>query len=144
MKSSAIVLVMFSLLILSCKKESVDTSEAMSCKIDGTDWISSESFAEVALSTSVTGTDAQKLKSIDLTIEEITKGDYPISDYTYVRYRDNLTLYEAVPGTGKISITEITDKTVSGNFNFTVKQPGKINSEKVITNGVFKNIIIEQ
>jgi len=144
MKLNFMLFLLSSLLIFSCKKDAVSTAEIMSCKIDGTDWISAESFAEIALSTSITGTDSKNQKSFDLIVEDIAIGDYPISDYTKVRFRDNVSLYEAVTGTGKISITDITDKTVSGTFNFTVFESGIANSEKVITNGVFKNIIIEQ
>ncbi len=144
MKTKILVFLTASTVLFSCKKDSTSTAESMTCKIDGIEWVSAESFAEIALSTSITGTDSKNQKSFDLIVEDVTKGDYPLSDYTKVRFRDNVSLYEAVPGSGKISITEVTDKVVSGTFNFTVFQSGKANSEKVITNGVFKNITIEQ
>lgn len=166
MKNKKIILIaalFIGILITACSKDEVkDTIEekiigTMTATIDGTEWKADAPYGSISESRIVitgVGLIGENKKAIILTINGTSLGDFTISynpldtaanvgngatynaDYNNISNENTYLAYR-----GEISITNITDKKVSGSFSFDCKKASVSDTLGiVVTSGTFSNI----
>jgi len=164
--SSLMVLVFFAI-FAGCSKS--DTEEAVvsivgsfSAKVDGVEWKATiAESAGIKYNDYITITGIKGLpgtaegESILITINAITTGTYAlklnvegVDIQAFSSYQTNLsaepdatnTIFNSYEGSVTLSELNTTDKRMSGTFTFKAKNSASPSVEKVISEGVFKNL----
>jgi len=143
----------FSIIISGCKKDEDENEEettpkvGMSAKIDGVSWTADQAGCIVAnVTTGIAGTKEQG-QNITVTVSQFEEGEYSLLFESQVNvgaiidsnvtYTTNIN--EACSGQVIISEINMTDSTISGNFDFVAYSPiGKGFIE--VTEGKFEKI----
>lgn len=140
------VIVVLTVISGSCKKDSNDDgtpATKMGCKIDGTAWSSTIRYSyhyDSKFSITATTLDG---KGIELVIFGDTPGTYKLGlgqiqfsgAYGTIATND---VYAAISGTVVLTKVDITNKTISGTFEFSATK--NLTETKTITNGTFNDL----
>ena len=118
------------------------TSDALKCKIDGTEWTAPQAGA--TLNTGlilIVGSESNNSRTLTITVPEtITPGDYVLDNTSFYLgiYTDGTKIYGAGAG-GTLKITEHQNRTIKGSFQFTAEDQidPPVNPNVAITEGSF-------